>query len=50
MTAEGKSFSVSSPLLVNFCDRKYEVQVEYTIDDGITAAYAYFIGNKQMPV
>jgi len=32
--AEGKSFADSSPLLVNSSDRKYEIQVEYTLSEG----------------
>lgn len=33
--AEGKSFADSSPLLVNSSDKKYEVQVEYTLDGNV---------------
>ncbi|WP_117624636.1 family 43 glycosylhydrolase [Neotamlana nanhaiensis] len=33
--AKGKSFADSSPILVNSSDRKYEVQVEYTILDDV---------------
>ena len=33
--AKGKSFADSSPILVNSGDRKYEVQVEYTILDDV---------------
>ena len=33
--AEGKSFADSSPILVNSSDRKYEVQVEYTLEEGV---------------
>ncbi|WNH11215.1 family 43 glycosylhydrolase [Thalassobellus suaedae] len=33
--AEGKSFLDSSPILVNSSDRKYEVQVEYTVEKGV---------------
>ena len=42
MQAEGNSFKESSPLLVNSCDRKYEVQVEYTMDEGVTAGLCLF--------
>lgn len=42
MQAEGKSFKESSPLLVNSSDRKYEVQVEYTMDEGVTAGMCLF--------
>jgi len=40
--AEGNSFETSSPLLVNACDRKYEIQVEYTIEDGVTAGLCLY--------
>jgi beta-xylosidase len=33
--AEGKSFLDSAPLLVNSSDKKYEVQVEYTLDGNV---------------
>ena len=41
-TAEGNSFDDSSPLLVNPSDKKYEIQVEYTIDEGVTAGLCLF--------
>tara|TARA_R110002050_G_scaffold273113_1_gene417068 strand:- start:65173 stop:66714 length:1542 start_codon:yes stop_codon:yes gene_type:complete len=40
--AEGKSFVDSSPILVNSSDRKYEVQVEYTINDGVEAGLCLY--------
>ena len=46
MTAEGHSFSESSPLLVNACDEKYEVQVEYTIEDSVTAGLCLFYNEQ----
>jgi xylan 1,4-beta-xylosidase len=42
VTAEGDSFDNSSPLLVNSSDHKYEVQVEYTIDDAVTAGLCLY--------
>lgn len=42
LSAEGNSFEDSSPLLVNSSDRKYEVQVEYTIDEGVTAGLCLY--------
>lgn len=42
LTAEGNSFEDSSPLLVNSSDQKYEVQVEYTIDEGVTAGLCLY--------
>ena len=42
LSAEGNSFENSSPLLVNAADKKYEVQVEYTIDDGVTAGLCLY--------
>lgn len=41
-TAEGNSFDNSSPLLVNSADHKYEIQVEYTIDEGVTAGLCLY--------
>jgi beta-xylosidase len=38
----GDSFASSSPLLVNSADRKYEFQVEYTIEPGATAGLCLF--------
>ena len=46
MTAEGNSFAESSPLLVNAADKKYEVIVEYTIDEGVTAGLTLFYSEK----
>jgi len=42
LKAMGDSFTSSSPLLVNSADRKYEFQVEYTIDPGTTAGLCLF--------
>lgn len=44
--AEGFSFENSSPLLVNSSDRKYEVQVEYTIDEGVTAGLCLYYNEQ----
>jgi xylan 1,4-beta-xylosidase len=41
-TAEGTSFDNSSPLLVNSADKKYEIQVEYTIDENVTAGLCLY--------
>lgn len=41
-TAEGDSFANSSPLLVNASDQHYEVIVEYTIDNDVTAGLTLF--------
>jgi beta-xylosidase len=40
--ARGSSFDDSSPLLVNSADQKYEVEVEYTIDEGVTAGLCLY--------
>jgi beta-xylosidase len=51
--AKGNSFEDSPPLLVNAGDRKYEVQVEYTIDDDVTAGLTLFYneqGNMRVEV
>ncbi len=40
--AKGKSFADGSPILVNSGDRKYEVQVEYTIDEGVEAGLCLY--------
>jgi xylan 1,4-beta-xylosidase len=40
--AMGSSFDDSSPLLVNSADQKYEVEVEYTIDEGVTAGLCLY--------
>ena len=53
LKAEGNSFANSSPLLVNSADRKYEVQVEYTIEQGATAGLCLFYnehGNLRISV
>ena len=42
VTAEGNSFDNSSPLLVNSSDQKYEIQIEYTIDEGVTAGLCLY--------
>lgn len=42
LSAEGSSFDDSSPLLVNSSDQKYEVKVEYTIDEGVTAGLCLY--------
>lgn len=39
---KGKSFADSSPLLINPSDRRYEVVVEYTIQDGNTAGLCLY--------
>jgi beta-xylosidase len=44
--AKGNSFEDSPPLLVNAGDRKYEVQVEYTIDDDATAGLTLFYNEQ----
>ena len=44
--AKGNSFEDSPPLLVNVGDRKYEIQVEYTIDDGATAGLTLFYNGQ----
>jgi xylan 1,4-beta-xylosidase len=51
--ADGNSFIESSPLLVNSCDTKYEVAVEFTIDDGVKAGLCMYyneIGNARIEV
>jgi PelA/Pel-15E family pectate lyase len=53
LTAEGNSFDNSSPLLVNAANKKYEVQVEYTIDNSISAGLCLFyneIANARISV
>ncbi len=42
LKAEGSSFEDSSPLLVNAADHKYEIQVEYTIDEEVTAGLCLY--------
>jgi xylan 1,4-beta-xylosidase len=45
--AKGKSFDESSPLLVNACDRKYEIQVEFELaDEKATAGLCLFYNEK----
>jgi beta-xylosidase len=46
LTAEDNSFANSSPLLVNAADRKYEVQVEFTIESGATAGLCLFYNEQ----
>ncbi|MEI6950215.1 family 43 glycosylhydrolase [Paraflavisolibacter sp. H34] len=53
MTARGASFDDSPPLLVNAADRRYEVQVEYTLEEGATAGLTLFYneqGNMRISV
>lgn len=53
LRAEGNSFANSSPLLVNSADRKYEFQVEYTIEGDATAGLCLFYneqGNMRISV
>ena len=40
--ADGRSFADSSPLLVNPGDRKYEIQVEYTLNGDATAGLCLY--------
>ncbi len=42
LKAQGASFAESAPLLVNAGDRRYEVRVEYHIDEGVTAGLTLF--------
>jgi beta-xylosidase len=46
LKAEGNSFTNSSPMLVNPAHRKYEIQVEYTIDPGVTAGLCLFYNEQ----
>ncbi|MDP4203940.1 MAG: family 43 glycosylhydrolase [Bacteroidota bacterium] len=46
LTAEGNSFAGSSPLLVNAADKKYEMIVEYAIEDGVTAGLTLYYNEK----
>ncbi len=51
--ADGKSFDDSSPLLVNACDRKYEIQVEFTLNGGATGGLCLYYneaGNMHIAV
>jgi beta-xylosidase len=43
---KGNSFDDSPPLLVNAGDEKYEVQVEYSIDDSVTAGLTLFYNEQ----
>ena len=42
LEAKGSSFENSSPMLVNASDRKYEVQVEYTLEGEVTTGLCLF--------
>jgi beta-xylosidase len=44
--AKGNSFANSSPLLVDAGDRKYEIEVEYTIDPNVTAGLTLFYNEQ----
>lgn len=46
LRATGDNFNDSPPMLVNSADRKYEVQVEYTIDAGVTAGLCLFYNEQ----
>ena len=46
LRGEGYSFANSSPVLVNSADRKYEVQVEFTIDPGVRAGLCLFYNEQ----
>jgi beta-xylosidase len=51
--ATGNSFENSVPLLVNAADKKYEIKVEYTIEDSATAGLTLFYneqGNMRITV
>lgn len=51
LQAEGKQFENSAPLLINPGDRKYEIQVAYTLDPGVTAGLTLFyneLGNMRI--
>jgi beta-xylosidase len=53
LKATGNSFETSPPLLVNSAERKYEVQVEYTLSEGATAGLTLFYneqGNMRISV
>lgn len=53
LKATGNSFIDSPPLLVNSSDKSYEVKVEYTIDDDVTAGLTLFyneLGNARIAV
>jgi len=42
LAAEGNSFEDSSPLLVNASDHRYEIQVEYNLEEDVTAGLTLF--------
>jgi beta-xylosidase len=44
--ADGNNFQESSPLLVNAGDRKYEITVKFTIDDGVKAGLCIYYNEK----
>jgi xylan 1,4-beta-xylosidase len=46
LKADGNSFENSSPLLVNAADRKYEIEVEFIIDNGVTAGLCLFYNEQ----
>jgi xylan 1,4-beta-xylosidase len=46
LDAKGNSFEDSPPLLVNAGDSEYEIQVEYTIDDSVTAGLTLFYNEQ----
>jgi xylan 1,4-beta-xylosidase len=53
LKAQGTSFEDSPPLLINAADRKYEIQVEYTLNEGATAGLTLFYneqGNMRISV
>jgi xylan 1,4-beta-xylosidase len=53
LKAEGEAFASSSPLIVNSADRKYEIQVEYSLEGATTAGLCLFYneqGNMRIAV
>jgi len=44
--AEGNSFDDSSPLLINSADQKYEIQVEFTLDEGVKAGLCLYYNEQ----
>lgn len=53
LQADGNSFDNSGPLLVNTADRRYEIQVEYTVEGDATAGLCLFYneqGNMRISV
>ncbi len=44
--ADGDNFKESSPLLVNSGDRRYEVMVDFTIEDGVKAGLCMYYNEK----